>query len=64
MKFPIRSRSRRFSNTPSIMTCISGMLTGASVSPAIVRQGLNHSRPAVSVPMRASVPSEITIRAL
>ena len=31
------------------------------LSPEVVRQGLNHSRPAVSVPMRASMPSE-TIR--
>ena len=32
--------------------------------PSIVRQGLNHSRPAVSVPTRASTPSETTSSAL
>ena len=36
----------------------------ASVSPAIVRQGLNHSCPAVSAPMRASRPSDTTRAAL
>jgi hypothetical protein len=32
--------------------------------PEMVRQGLNHSRPAVRVPIRASVPSEITSSSL
>ena len=32
-------------------------------SPETVRQGLNHSRPAVSVPTRASTPSEMTSNA-
>ncbi len=36
------------------------MCGSASASPATVRHGLNHSRPAVSVPARASTPSEIT----
>ena len=31
----------------------SGMLAGASSSPSMVRQGMNHSRSAVSEPMRA-----------
>ena len=36
----------------------------ARVSPVVVRQGLNHSRPAVSVPIRASTPSETISAAL
>ena len=36
------------------------MRGSASVSPVTVRQGLNHSRPEVNVPTRASVPSETT----
>ena len=32
----------------------------ASASPVMVRQGLNHSLPAVSVPRRASFPSDTT----
>ena len=34
------------------------MRESAGASPVTVRHGLNHSRPAVSVPMRAWVPSE------
>ena len=36
------------------------MCGSASVSPVTVRQGLNHSRPEVRVPRRASFPSETT----
>jgi hypothetical protein len=48
-----QSRKRRGAKTPSIITWISGRCGSASFSPAMVRQGLNHSRPAVSVPNRA-----------
>ena len=41
-----------------------GRLGSANVSPVIVRQGLNHSRPAVSVPTRASTPSDVMSTAL
>ena len=40
------------------------MCVSASPSPEIVRQGLNHSRLAVSVPIRASTPSETMSAAL
>ena len=36
------------------------MCGSASVSPVTVRQGLNHSLPDVSVPTRASFPSDTT----
>ena len=45
MKCRTRSRKRRCSNTPSSTTCSSGSVRRRIVSPAIVRQGLNHSRP-------------------
>ena len=38
--------------------------TGASSSPVMVRQGLNHSHPAVRVPSRASTPSDTASTAL
>ncbi len=40
------------------------MEAAASPSPVMVRQGLNHSFPAPSVPMRACTPSEATSTAL
>ena len=55
---------RRRLKTPSSSTWSCGRLGSASVSPAIVRHGLNHSRPAVSAPMRASSPSDTTSAAL
>ena len=58
----VRNRSR--SHIPSIITCSCGRCGPASLSPSIVRHGLNHSRPAVSVPMRASTPSEAMSAAL
>ena len=39
-------------------TCDCGICGSASLSPPIVRRGLNHSRPAVSVPIRASRPAD------
>ena len=39
-------------------------LAGASSRPVMVRQGLNHSLPAPSEPMRACTPSEMTSAAL
>ena len=58
----VRNRSR--SNAPASITCNWGRCGSASVSPPIVRHGLNHSRPAVSVPIRASIPSEAMSTAL
>ncbi len=58
MKSRTRERKRTGSKTPSSITCSSVMPGSASVSPVMVRQGLNHSLPDVSVPKRASVPSE------
>ena len=60
MKWRSRSRNRRCSNTPSSRTRSAGIAVGASAAPSIVRQGLNHSLPAPSAPMRACVPSETT----
>ena len=37
------------------------MNCGARLSPSMVRHGLNHSHPAVSVPARVCMPSEITM---
>ena len=42
----------------------SGLWVSATVSPEIVRHGLNHSRPALSVPARAATPSDTTRTAL
>ena len=64
MKSRRSARKRRFSNTPSMATWSSVRNTGASSSPEMVRQGLNHSHPAVSVPSRASTPSETASTAL
>ena len=52
------ARKRPGSNTPSSITCSSVVNASASSSPVTVRQGLNHSLPAVSVPTRASLPSD------
>src|SRR5947208_5588988 len=60
MKSHTRSRKRCGAKTPSLTTCSSGSCGSARRSPETVRQGLNHSRPAVSVPTRASTPSEMT----
>ena len=60
MKSRTSARSRSGAQTPSSITCSSVMWGSARPSPVMVRQGLNHSRPAVSVPTRASLPSETT----
>ncbi len=52
------------SNAPASVTWSCGIVGSATVSPAIMRHGLNHSYPAVSVPIRSSVPSETTSAAL
>ena len=60
MKCRTSWRNRGFSNTPSSTTCSSGMRGGARSSPAMVRHGMKRSLSAVSVPMRACTPSEMT----
>ena len=59
MKSRIIASNRSREQTPSSITCNRGTVAAASASPVVVRQGLNHSFPAVSVPTRAFVPSEI-----
>ena len=58
MKSRTSERNRAGAQTPSSITCDCGIVAAARDSPEIVRHGLNHSRPAVRVPMRASSPSE------
>ena len=60
MKSRTSARNRLGSKTPSSITWSSVICGSASVSPVTVRQGLNHSLPEVSVPTRASLPSETT----
>ena len=64
MKSRTRASNRRGSQAPSSSTRSCGKLASASVSPAIVRQRLNHSQPAVNVPMRASSPFDTMSAAL
>ena len=60
MKSRTSDRNRPGSKTPSSITWSSVICGSASVSPVTVRHGLNHSRPAVSVPTRAWFPSDTT----
>ena len=65
MKSFTRSRKRRRSKTPSSTVSSSGVPFGGNrPSPSLVRQGMKRSRSAVSEPMRAVMPSEITSTAL
>ena len=64
MKSRTRAGSRRGAQTPSTSTCNCGSVGSANVSPVIVRHGLNHSHEAVSVPRRASSPSDTISTAL
>ena len=64
MKSFRRSRKRRRSNTPLSTVSSSGVPLGARSSPVTVRHGMNRSRSAVSEPMRAAMPSEMTSAAL
>ena len=52
------SSSRRGAHSPSTATCNWDADAPAFSSPSMVRHGLNHSQPPVSVPNRASTPSE------
>jgi hypothetical protein len=54
----------RCSNTPFQHHLQLGQLGRRRLAPVIVRQGLNHSLPAPSEPMRACTPSETTSAAL
>ena len=65
MKWRTRSRKRRLlEDALEHHLQLGQVAVGAVLSPAIVRQGLNHSWPAPSVPMRACTPSETTSAAL
>ena len=64
MKSFIRSRKRRRSKTPLSTVSSSGVPLDTTLSPVTVRHGMNRSRSAVSEPMRAAMPSEITSAAL
>ncbi len=64
MKSWIRARKWGRSNTPSVSTGNCGAVFGAIVRPSAVRQGMKRSASAVSEPMRAARPSEVTSTAL
>ena len=54
------SRNRRFSKTPFTRTSSSRSEVGASPSPSMVRHRAKRSFPAVTLPSRALIPSEVT----
>ncbi len=56
--------NRRFSKTPRIRTSNCTSPVPARPSPSAVRHGMNRSHPAVSVPIFAAKPSEMTIASL
>ena len=58
------SNRRRVEDSLQQHVSSSGMPFGARSSPSIVRQGMNRSRSAVSEPIRAAMPSEMTSAAL
>ena len=60
MKSRTRVKNRPGAQTPCSITWSWVNRGSAKLAPEMVRQGLNHSRPAVSVPMRACKPSETT----